>query len=72
MRRLAARPRENVANGGLESVDVVGVAERRAAPAASGSDAAFEHTTGVPQAMASITGRPKPSMRDGKKRQAAA
>src|ERR1035441_421956 len=42
-----------------------------ASPTTSGSELTLEHTTGVPQAMASSGGNPKPSYLDGKTKPAA-
>jgi hypothetical protein len=42
-----------------------GSARTAALPLASSRDGCAEETTGQPQAMASMTGIPKPSKRDG-------
>ena len=42
-----------------------------ASPPTSGSEELLEVITGVPQAMASSTGKPKPSRSEGSTRQAA-
>jgi len=54
---LFARPR----NGIGQALSSPGSSKMAASPPASGREAAFELTTGVPQAMASRTGSPNPS-----------
>ena len=46
-------------------LDAVGIDQQAASPTTSGSDEMREVTTGVPQAIASSGGRPKPSYSDG-------
>ena len=49
-----------------------GSAVRAASPTTSPSEPAREQTTGVPEAMASSGGHPKPSYSDGKSRRSTA
>ena len=64
--RARARPLVRVRRGRRSTASAIargscGSKRRAASPTTSGSDAAFEHATGQPQAIASSGGRPKPS-----------
>ena len=64
-RSIAGPPASSARSAPAIAARSSGSKSSAASPATSGSEEAFEHATGTPRAIASSTGRPKPSYSEG-------